>query len=52
MTRFNQDGNLLGRVTALAAIVAVVVVVGRLSCGDVCPATSGCAFAAGQKSSQ
>jgi hypothetical protein len=42
MTKFNQDGNLLGRVCALAIIVAAVVGVGRVSgLTASCCATSG-----------
>lgn len=40
MARFNEDGNLLGRVTALAVIVVAVVWVGRLCGVDVCPTGS------------
>lgn len=43
MDKFNQDGNLLGRVGALAVIVAAVVGLSRL-CGmgvGMCPLTGG-----------
>ncbi len=45
---FNEDGNLLGRVLALALLIGVVVGVRRLACGEDCPlGGGGCAFHSG-----
>jgi hypothetical protein len=37
MAKLNEDGNLFGRLTALAALAAVLVWVGRLSGVSICP---------------
>lgn len=39
--RINEDGNLLGRITALAVIIASVVGVGRLCGVAQCPMSGG-----------
>lgn len=42
---FNEDGNLLGRVLALALLIAAVAGVRRLTCVEECPmGGAGCAF--------
>jgi hypothetical protein len=44
MDKLNRDGNMLGRLCALALIVAAVVGIGRVSCygdGQVCPFVAG-----------
>jgi len=44
MSHFNQDGNLFGRLTALAVLVGMVVWVGRICGVSVCPLGSACPF--------